>query len=172
MQETAATDQYGRGFQTLALGGGCHWCTEAVVQSLRGVSVVAQGFAASEPPHHDFSEAVHVTFATSVISLDDLVAVHLATHASTSAHKMRGKYRSAVYTTSSVQAISVRKAIEAIAGETGAEFVTAIVPLTDFKPSDARFHDYYRTDPTRPFCETYIVPKLAMIRTRFASLMA
>jgi peptide-methionine (S)-S-oxide reductase len=31
----------------IALGGGCHWCTEAVFQSLKGVQKVEQGYVAS-----------------------------------------------------------------------------------------------------------------------------
>ncbi len=30
----------------IALGGGCHWCTEAVFQSLKGVKLVEQGYVA------------------------------------------------------------------------------------------------------------------------------
>ena len=37
--------------ENAGFGGGCHWCTEAVFQSLRGVTEVAQGFIAADPPH-------------------------------------------------------------------------------------------------------------------------
>jgi peptide-methionine (S)-S-oxide reductase len=32
----------------IGFGGGCHWCTEAVFQSLIGVEKVEQGFIASD----------------------------------------------------------------------------------------------------------------------------
>ena len=38
--------------ENAGFGGGCHWCTEAVFQSLRGVTEVAQGFIAADPPVH------------------------------------------------------------------------------------------------------------------------
>jgi len=81
----------------IGFGGGCHWCTEAVFQALNGVQKVEQGFIRSDPPQDSFSEAVIVTFDSKILSLETLIEVHLRTHASTSSHKMRGKYRSAIY---------------------------------------------------------------------------
>ena len=46
----------------IALGGGCHWCTEAVFQSLIGVKKVEQGYVASIEENKSFSEAVIVHF--------------------------------------------------------------------------------------------------------------
>ncbi|MEL6919372.1 MAG: peptide-methionine (S)-S-oxide reductase, partial [Bacteroidota bacterium] len=70
----------------IAFGGGCHWCTEAVFQSLRGVTLVEQGFVASTGEHKTFSEAVIVHYDDKAISKEDLIAVHLHTHKSTAAH--------------------------------------------------------------------------------------
>jgi hypothetical protein len=81
----------------MGLGGGCHWCTEAVFQAPRGVSNVAQGFIRAPAPNEAWSEAVIVTFDPSEIDEKTLIDIHLRTHASTSPHKFRGKYRSAVY---------------------------------------------------------------------------
>ena len=81
----------------VAFGGGCHWCTEAVFQALAGVEQVEQGFVKSRPPHDCFSEAVVVHFNAQIIPVKTLIEIHLRTHASSSAHTMRGKYRSAVY---------------------------------------------------------------------------
>ncbi len=83
--------------QRVGFGGGCHWCTEAVFQSLRGVESVEQGWIKSDPPFDTFSEAVIVAFDTLVISLEVLIDVHLRTHASQVDHSFRSKYRSAVY---------------------------------------------------------------------------
>ena len=51
--------------EQIGLGGGCHWCTEAVFQSLIGVQNVAQGFIKSLPPADTWSEAVIVNFEPS-----------------------------------------------------------------------------------------------------------
>ncbi|MGB6318174.1 MAG: peptide-methionine (S)-S-oxide reductase [Litorimonas sp.] len=152
--------------QTIAFGGGCHWCTEAVFQSLRGVSHVEQGFARSDPPHDSWSEAARVSFDAAVIPLSVLTDIHLRTHASTAAHSMRGKYRSAVYVTD--DGTEARAVLDSLQAGFDAPLVTQVLPLRDFRLSDARFRNYYATDPERPFCRTYIDPKLAMLRREFS----
>jgi peptide-methionine (S)-S-oxide reductase len=155
----------------IAMGGGCHWCTEAVFQSLRGVTQVSQGFVRATAPDDTWSEAVDLLFDPAQISLKDLIAVHLATHASTANHKMRGKYRSAIYVYDTHQAKAARAALDELARETDSRFVTRVLPHQGFKPSDTRFHNYYENDPSRPFCRTYIDPKLAKLRQRFSALL-
>lgn len=98
-----------------------------------------------------------------------LIAIHLRTHASTSPHKMRCKYRSAVYTFSEYQASEVRSLIKAEHPHFNAQLVTLTIPHIALKASDARFQNYYATDAERPFCTTYIDPKLAKIRREYGS---
>ncbi len=138
-------------------------------QSLRGVGDVAQGFIRSEPPNDGWSEAVIVTFDQDEIGLDVLTDIHLHTHASTSAHKMRGKYRSAVYTFDAAQSDAVHDVLSRLQSGFGKPLVTRVLPFAGFKPSDERFQDYYGSGPQRPFCRTYIDPKLALLRARFAN---
>ena len=155
--------------RTLALGGGCHWCTEAVFDHLRGVWLVEQGFARSDPPHEAWSEAARVRFDPEVIPLSVLLDIHLRTHSSTSAHSMRGKYRSAVYVEN--DGADVRAALAELQAGFDAPLVTQVLPLRGFRLNAPEFLDYYRTDPQRPFCRTYIDPKLAMLRRAFADHM-
>ncbi len=156
----------------IGFGGGCHWCTEAVFQALSGVENVAQGFIRSVPPDESFSEAVVVTFDPAQIELRTLVEIHLRTHASTSAHKMRGKYRSAVYAYDAEQADASQAALESLQGNFDERLVTRVLMFEGFKESDARFRNYYQSDPARPFCRTYIDPKLALLRERFGEKVA
>ena len=105
-----------------------------------------------------------------LIGFDDLIAVHLATHASMSQHKMRGKYRSAVYVKSDARADHARRIIAELAEQTGSAFVTAVLPFRAFKASDKRYQNYYDRNREGPFCAAYIEPKLALLRQRFAGL--
>ena len=149
------------------LGGGCHWCTEAVFQALRSVSAVEQGFAASVPPDEAWSEAVRVTFDPERLPLDILLEVHLRTHASTSAHKLRGKYRSAVYVFDEAQRAQAEAVLATLQAGFDAPLVTRVLPFAAFRASEPRSQDYYASDPHRPFCQTYIEPKLTWLRRTY-----
>ncbi|MGL1885820.1 MAG: peptide-methionine (S)-S-oxide reductase [Reichenbachiella sp.] len=126
----------------IGFGGGCHWCTESVFQSLKGVQKVAQGWIASINENDTFSEAVIVHFDTALIDLSVLIEIHLNTHSSSSTHAMRSKYRSSVYTFEETQ---FDAAVEIIAGFQKAfnnELITEVYPFDDFKPSPTQFQNY------------------------------
>lgn len=154
--------------EKIGFGGGCHWCTEAVFQSLRGVEKVEQGFVSGDPPEDSFSEAVLIEFDHMVISLDILIEVHLKTHASTSSHKMRGKYRSAIYVFDDRQALESQSVIKMLQADFDGPVVTQILNYREFKLSGQHFQNYYLSNPARPFCKNYIDPKLKLLRQRFS----
>jgi peptide-methionine (S)-S-oxide reductase len=157
--------------QKIGLGGGCHWCTEAVFASLRGVVRVEQGFIRADAPDDNFSEAVVLTFQPEKISLASLIEIHLRTHSSTSNHVMRRKYRSAIYVMDEAQAEAARSVLTDVEPGFDAPLVTRILPFRAFKASDERFQRYAEKHAGGPFCTTYIDPKLALLRKEFGSLL-
>lgn len=156
--------------ERIGLGGGCHWCTEAVFQALIGVIRVDQGFIAAPAPDDSLSEAVIVSFDPAAIALVDLIGVHLATHSSTSAHALRSRYRSAIYAFDAPQGDRAQAALATHSRQAGMEFVTRVLTFGHFSPSAPRYRNYYATDPARPFCQTHIDPKLALLRQSHAAL--
>ncbi|GAA3636116.1 peptide-methionine (S)-S-oxide reductase [Flavivirga jejuensis] len=152
----------------IALGGGCHWCTEAVFQALIGVMKVEQGYVASVNENSSFSEAIIVHFNTEGVSLKTLIEIHLHTHKSTSNHAMRSKYRSAVYTFSEEQ----RKESEGIINNLQEDFeykiITKVYPFQSFKASREAIQNYYQKNPNKPFCKTFINPKLEILLQKFS----
>ncbi len=155
----------------IGLGGGCHWCTEGVVQALRGVTQVDQGFLRSDPPSDAWSEGVIATFDPAVLPLDTLIEVHLRTHSGGGTYSPNGRYRSAVYVGEPGQRDIATAVIARVAAERGEAERTLILPFRDFTPSEERHRDYYRTDPNRPFCRRYIDPKLDFLRAQFAEIV-
>jgi len=151
----------------LTLGGGCHWCTEAVFESLHGVERVKQGWAASVDQYSDFSEAVMLSFDPSKISLSVLLKIHLLTHSSASNHSMRKKYRSAVYVEDSEQASHVEYCLSELQIYFDKPLVIKVLSLKEFK-LNTQYQHYYYQDPSREFCQRYIDPKLVLILKRFA----
>jgi len=158
-----------RGHIKIGFGGGCHWCTEAVFQSLLGVSKVEQGWISAAKEAQSFSEAVIVHFDSELIPLEVLIEIHVRTHKSTSAHSMREKYRSAIYYFTSEEEPVLSDILGSLNQEFDNQLITQILPLSEFKPSRAAIQNYYFSNPNKPFCETYINPKLKLLRARFSN---
>jgi len=152
----------------IGFGGGCHWCTEAVFQTLKGVEKVAQGWIASEGEHDRFSEAVLVYFDEAKIDLASLTAIHLYTHSCASEHPLRKKYRSAVYTFSEAQATAVQAIIHQLQSEFDQPIITRALPFVAFKENDEQYQNYYLKNSDNQFCQTYIQPKFTLLMQRFS----
>jgi len=151
--------------EKLGFGGGCHWCTEAVFNSVSIVEKVEQGWIASIGNNSDYSEAVIAHFDKSRISVDKLVQIHLMTHSCTSQHGMRNKYRSAVYIFDENQRIEVENAIQQNQLYFDNTIVTQILSFRCFKENSEQYQNYYQKNNGNQFCQRYIEPKLELIHT-------
>lgn len=155
----------------IGLGGSCHWCTEAIFQSLKGVEKVEQGWISSLGVNESFSEGVVVHFDPDQTDLLTLISVHLSTHSSTSDHNMRSKYRSAVYTYSDEQSNLVRRCIVLLQERCDKPIVTQVLKHMEFKPNQETYLDYYSKNPEAPFCQRYISPKLSLLVSKFSKVV-
>lgn len=148
----------------IGFGGGCHWCTEAVFQSIGGVEKVAQGWISSFGADDSLSEAVLVDYIPETVSEHRLIQIHLHTHSATSNHQMRQKYRSAVYFFSETQGVDAQQSIEKLQVEFDEKIITRALPFHSFKLNEESFLNYYNKNPEAPFCKRHIIPKLKSIK--------
>ncbi|GAA4277617.1 peptide-methionine (S)-S-oxide reductase [Aquimarina mytili] len=155
----------------IGFGGGCHWCTEAVFQALKGVTKVAQGYIKSTGNEHYFSEAVIVSYDPMVILLKDLIEIHLHTHKSTANHSFRKKYRSAIYYFEEADKNDIEHHLDQQQQNFNAPIITKTLPFLEFSPSRQELLDYYIKNPEKPFCKKYIHPKLEFLRNKYATSM-
>jgi len=151
----------------IGFGGGCHWCTEAVFQSIVGVENVQQGWIASNGNNASFSEAVIVEYNASIIPIEVLIEIHLHTHNSTSDHSMRKKYRSVIYVFDENEESEVVDVLKILQHKFNNKLVTQILEFSEFKPSREVILNYYYKNPEKPFCETFINPKLKVLLESF-----
>jgi peptide-methionine (S)-S-oxide reductase len=151
----------------IGLGGGCHWCTEGVFRSVRGVREVKQGWIASESPNQEFSEAVLIQFNPEEINLPLLIAIHLHSHSCTADHVFRRKYRSAIYVFNAAQKAESLSVIKAVQKDFDQPILTKVLAFVAFKENKEEFLDYYYKNPDLPFCTKYIAPKLNALKDRF-----
>lgn len=157
-----------KALQKVALGGGCHWCTEAVFQSLKGVYRVEQGFVAPSHEKNMFSEGVIIHYDAEFISLKELITIHLHTHRSTKNHSMRSKYRSAIYAFSKDDITIAKNGIREAQEDFKEMVITKVLNFGTFRASQVQFQNYYYKNTQKPFCETHIAPKLSLLLKRFS----
>ena len=151
----------------IGFGGGCHWCTEAIFQSIAGVEKVEQGYIVSEGDASEFSEAVIVHYPSKKAFLERLIRIHLLTHNATSNHSFRSKYRSAIYCFSAQDAAEAKEILDKLQQKSSEEIVTQVLPFRSFKASREDIQNYYKKHPKAPFCKRYIEPKLEVVRAVF-----
>ena len=153
----------------VGLGGSCHWCTEAIFQSLKGVVHVNQGWLSPAIEPDAFSEGVIVSYDENKITLDVLIEIHIHTHSSTSNHSLRHRYRSAVYTYDVEQTAAAQKKLCQLQQGMNKKLITAVCEFGDFSPSEERIQDYYYRDTNKPFCQIRILPKLEALLVNFST---
>ena len=170
--------------ESATLAGGCFWCLEAVFQQIEGVSGVKSGYAggSSRNPTYEsvcsgrtgHAEVVQVTFEPAVISYRELLEIFFAIHDPTTLNRQGAdvgtQYRSAIFTHSDEQAETARKLVDELSKNaySGVTIVTEILPYTEFYPAEGYHDDYYRLNPSQPYCRAVIGPKLAKFRYRFS----
>jgi peptide-methionine (S)-S-oxide reductase len=134
-------------FSKIGLGGGCHWCTEGVFESLIGIKALKQGWITSIDDNAELFEAIEVYFVQSIISLQTLIEIHLHTHASTANHSMRQKYRSAIYTYNDSQNQQVNSALDTLQSDFDKPIITQVLPFYSFEANKDELLNYLYKSP-------------------------
>jgi len=165
--------------QQAILAGGCFWCTEAVMQDLRGVSKVESGYIGGQMPNPDYesvcrgttghAEAVRVTFDPTQVSFRNLLTLFFATHDPTSLNRQGGdvgtQYRSAVFPLTPEQERETREVIEGLTAQQVFDrpIVTSIEPASEFYVAEAYHQNYYANNPRQGYCMAVIAPKVSKL---------
>ncbi len=152
----------------IGFGGGCHWCTEAVFDVLKGVSSVKQGWIAPLSSPNAMSEAIILSYDPNIIDIEMLTYIHLLTHNSTSNHSMRNKYRSGIYTFSDEQTYELQKILERLSERFDKKIVTKVYRFGSFKLNEESYQKYYIKHASKGFCTNYIDPKLKKLLQKFS----
>ncbi len=166
--------------EEIVLGGGCFWCTEAVLGTLKGVVKVTPGYAGgfSDNPTYrqvcdgttGHAEVVLVEYDPEMIALEDLLDIFFLAHDPTSKDRQGAdvgtQYRSAVLYTSEEQRVVVETFIDGIRGDYDKPIVTEVKSLGRFYPAEDYHQKYFERNPNQPYCRAIISPKLAKLRKR------
>ncbi len=172
--------------ETIILGGGCFWCTEAVFVELKGVRRVVSGYSGGPEATANYDavcskksghvEVILVDFDPSVITTRQILEVFFATHDPTTPDRQGNdkgpQYRSAVFYTTAAQKDIAADIMEKIVPELyGAPAVTELIPHETFYAAEDYHQDYYNKVGNRnSYCSFVISPKVGKFRKQFAEL--
>jgi peptide-methionine (S)-S-oxide reductase len=181
--EMGEKNQENKPNEVATLGGGCFWCLEAVFGQVKGVTKVESGYAGGKTTNPSYrqvcsgdtghAEVVQVTFDPSVISFRDILNIFFATHDPTTLNRQGAdvgtQYRSAIFYHSPEQKETAERAIAELnaAGTWDRPIVTEVVAMPAFFPAEEYHQEYFRLNPTQPYCQAVVAPKVAKFRKQF-----
>lgn len=160
--------------ESLVLGGGCFWCTEAAYEMLPGVTGVISGYAGGKEPNPTYeqicahatghAEVIRIDFDPAKVSLERLLEyfwkVHNPTQVGGQGNDHGPQYRSIILFANPAQKAAAEKSLAAAAAVFRDPITTEIVPLEKFWPAEEYHQDYFARNPTAGYCQFVIAPKI------------
>ncbi|NNU43883.1 peptide-methionine (S)-S-oxide reductase MsrA [Ramlibacter montanisoli] len=172
--------------QTIVLGGGCFWCTEAVYKEVRGVTDVESGYSNGEterPSYEDVctgrtghNEVVKLTYDPQQVSTRQLLEIFFVVHDPTQMNRQGNdvgtQYRSGIYYTTPEQKQVADDMIRAIMQEKlfSRPVVTEVLAMQNYWPAEDYHQDFFEKNPTQGYCLAVAAPKVAKFRKTFTEL--
>jgi len=169
--------------QKITFGNGCFWCTEAVFQSLKGVTSVTSGYMGGKilnPTYEQVctgasghAEVIHLEYDADVISLNELLLVFFKTHNPTTLNRQGNdvgtQYRSAIFYYTDEQKQASEAMIKTLTNEHVFDdpIVTEITPASEFYPAEDYHQNYFNDNPNKSYCAFVIQPKLNKFAKEF-----
>jgi peptide-methionine (S)-S-oxide reductase len=164
--------------ESLILGGGCFWCTEAAFETLDGVKAVTSGYAGGARPNPTYeqvcsgatghAEVIKIDYDPAKIGLPQLFAlfwkVHDPTTLNRQGHDEGTQYRSIILYANDAQKAAAEKAVKEAQAKYSDPIVTEITPLKEFYPAEEYHQDYFRRNPNQGYCQAVIRPKLEKLK--------
>jgi peptide-methionine (S)-S-oxide reductase len=173
--------------QTIVLGGGCFWCTEAVYVRVKGVLDVESGYSnghVAQPSYEQVcsgstghAEVVKLVYDPAQISLREILEIFFLVHDPTQlnrqGHDTGTQYRSGIYYGTPEQKAVADDLIREMSQDRlfGAPIVTEVLPLANYWPAEDYHQDFFERNPTQGYCLAVAAPKVAKFRQTFARLV-
>ncbi|MBN8750709.1 Peptide methionine sulfoxide reductase MsrA/MsrB [Xylophilus ampelinus] len=173
-------------FETIVLGGGCFWCTEAVFDRVDGIVDVESGYSNGQVRNPSYeqvctgqtghNEVVKLQFDPARISLREILEIFFVVHDPTTLNRQGNdvgtQYRSGIYTTTDAQQATAREVIAELATNQvyrGAPIVTEVAPLSNYWPAEDYHQDYFAKHPNQGYCAFVVGPKVEKFQKTFAA---
>jgi peptide-methionine (S)-S-oxide reductase len=162
--------------ETATFGSGCFWCTEAIFERVKGVTLVVSGYAGGKVDNPSYeevctgktghAEVIQIKFDSAIVSYDELLEIFWKTHDPTTLNRQGAdvgtQYRSVIFYHNDEQ----REKAESYKTELNKAkiwehpIVTEISPLKNFYSAEKYHQDYYEQNPNQGYCSFVITPKI------------
>lgn len=162
--------------EVATFGGGCFWCTEAVMERLEGVTDVVSGYMGGHVENPTYEqicekntghvEVIQVTYDPGKISFDDLLNVFWQAHDPTTWDQQGAdkgpQYRSVIFTHSPEQKAKSEQSKKNLnkSGTLSSPVVTEIRDADTFWEAEEYHQDFFKNNPNHGYCRAVISPKL------------
>jgi peptide-methionine (S)-S-oxide reductase len=169
--------------QTIVLGGGCFWCTEAVFVKVRGVTDVESGYCNGETLQPSYeqvctgrtghNEVVKLEYDPEAISLREILEIFFVIHDPTTLNRQGNdsgtQYRSGIYCTTPAQHEEAEAMLRQMSQDKlfGSPIVTEVLPLANYSPAEDYHQDFFEKNPTQGYCMAVAAPKVDKFRQTF-----
>lgn len=170
--------------ETITLGGGCFWCTEAVFVQVRGVVDVESGYSNGQVRQPSYeavctgttghNEVVKLVYDPADISTREVLEIFFVIHDPTTLNRQGNdagtQYRSGIYFSTPEQEAVAREVIAEMtaSGVYDRPIVTEVVPLDNYWPAEDYHQDFFERNPHQGYCMAVAAPKVAKFRKTFA----
>jgi peptide-methionine (S)-S-oxide reductase len=169
--------------ETLVLGGGCFWCTEAAYELVPGVKSVVSGYAGGHVVNPTYkqvcnantghAEVVKIEYNPAEVSLSELLDLFWIVHDPTTLNRQGNdegpQYRSIILYANDAQKAAAEKSKAAAQEKFSRPIVTEIVPLAEFYQAEDYHQDYFRNNPHQGYCQAVIRPKIDKFKKKLGS---
>ena len=167
---------------TITLGGGCFWCTEAVYEQVQGVVSVESGYSNGhvDSPSYEqvcsgrtgHNEVVRVRFDTTQITLREVLEIFFAVHDPTTLNRQGNdsgtQYRSGIYFHNAEQRRIAQGVIDEANAHHGGRVVTELLPEANYSRAEDYHQHYFAQHPNEGYCAFVVGPKVDKFRKTFA----
>jgi peptide-methionine (S)-S-oxide reductase len=169
--------------ESITLGGGCFWCTEAVYEQVDGVTAVESGYCNGHvvAPSYEqvcggdtgHAEVVQLSFDPQRITLREVLEIFFVVHDPTTLNRQGNdigtQYRSGIYLHDEAQR-TVAEAVRAEADKVhGGRVVTEIEPRQNYSRAEDYHQHYFANHPNQGYCAHVVGPKVEKFRKTFAA---
>jgi len=172
--------------ETITLGGGCFWCTEAVFDQVKGITDVESGYCNGHVKNPSYEavcsgntghvEVVKLEFDPRQISLEQILQIFFVVHDPTTPNRQGNdsgtQYRSGIYTSTPEHKAVAQAFLDELAVKKVFHnpVVTELKTLDNYSAAEAYHQDYFANHPGQGYCAFVAAPKVEKFRKTFADL--